>query len=410
MLKTRNKLFWVISSLVVIVFTLCRCISKNEVSNDFRGNNFAGSAKCASCHKGVHDTYSNTAHFKTSALATKATVLGSFDVEKNTYFYKPEVKVVMEQRDSSLYQVAYANNVEKQANRFDVVMGSGTKAQTYLYWMERKAYQLPVSYYLPANSWVNSPGYPAHQVRFDRNIPLGCFECHSSYIKLEGNEVLGDRYINNFDNNRIIYGIDCERCHGPAAQHVTFHQQNPKEKISKYMTAYTSMSRVQQVDMCAVCHSGLQETLKSTFDFRPGDTLTNNFFTNTAAVKVEDLDVHGNQKQLLAASQCYIQSSQLNCTSCHNVHENERGNKLLFSKQCLSCHNDASHTFCKLTNTGSVNLAANCIDCHMPSKPSKLIQLLSNGQQSPTPNLIRTHYISIYPEETKKTLSSLKSK
>lgn len=268
--------------------------------------------------------------------------------------------------------------------------------------MEGKAYQLPVWYSVPANSWVNSPGYPATQVRFDRNIPIGCFECHSSYIKLTGNEVLGDRYINNFDNNRIIYGLDCERCHGPAARHVTFHQENPKEKLSKFMTAYSTMSRVQQVDMCAVCHSGLQETLKSTFDFRPGDTLTNNFFTATPAVKVEDLDVHGNQKQLLASSECYTNSNQLNCTSCHNVHASERGNKELFSKRCMNCHSEASHNFCTLKSTGGINLAANCIDCHMPAKPSKVIQLLSNGQQSPTPNLIRTHYITIYPEETKK--------
>ena len=68
----------------------------------------------------------------------------------------------------------------------------------------------------------------------------------------------------------------------------------------------------------------------------------------------------------------------------------------------MNCHSEASHNFCTLKSTGGINLAANCIDCHMPAKPSKVIQLLSNGQQSPTPNLIRTHYITIYPEETKK--------
>lgn len=401
MKKHRHTLI-VISAIVIIVFTLCKCIYKNKPGDDLRGDKYAGSAKCGNCHKSIHDSYFATAHNKTSRPATKAVVAGSFDPNKNAYFYRPHIKVVMEQRDSGLFQVAYMNNLEKQASRFDIAIGSGRKAQTYLYWMGNNAYQLPISYFVPANGWVNSPGYPPHQVRFDRNIPIGCFECHSSYIKLELNEVVGDHYINSFDKNRIVYGIDCERCHGPAASHVTFHEEHPQEKKTTFITAFSSLSRNQKVDMCAVCHSGIQETLKSTFDFKPGDTLTNHFYKPAANVKVEDLDVHGNQKQLMSASECFIKSNTLNCTSCHNTHTDEKENMALFSKRCMNCHSTANHNFCTVKQTGNISITTNCIDCHMPAKPSKIIRLLSNGKSSPTPNLVRTHFISIYPEETLK--------
>ncbi len=407
-MKKHNHTLLVISAIVVIVFTLCKCIYKNKTGDDVRGDEYAGSATCGNCHKGIHDSYFTAAHNKTSAPATKAVVAGSFEANKNTYFYRPKVKVVMEQRDSSLFQVAYVNDVEKQANRFDIAIGSGRKAQTYLYWMDNNAYQLPVSYFVPANNWVNSPGYPAHQVRFDRNIPIGCFECHSSYIRLESNKVAGDHYINSFDKNRIVYGIDCERCHGAAAKHVTFHKENPQEKKATFMTTFSSLSRTQKVDMCAVCHSGIQETLKSTFNFKPGDTLTNNFYATSANVKVDDLDVHGNQKQLMSASECFMKSNTLNCTTCHNTHTTERDDMALFSKRCMSCHNELNHNFCTVKQTGNVSITTNCIDCHMPAKPSKVIRLLSNGEASPRANLVRTHYIAIYPEETLKFIAKMK--
>jgi hypothetical protein len=40
--------------------------------------------------------------------------------------------------------------------------------------------------------------------------------------------------------------------------------------------------------------------------------------------------------------------------------------------------------------------------------PSANITLLTNGKQSPTPDSIRTHLITIYKEETKKVLARLK--
>ena len=370
-------------------------MEKTATGTDPRGLAYAGSTKCGNCHKTIHDHFAKTAHSLTSAVASPATVKGNFSKD-NEYFYRPDVKVAMEARDSGLFEVAYQNNEAKRVSRFDIVIGSGRKAQTYLYWDNDNIFQLPVSWSVAANSWVNSPNYPPHQVRFDRNIPVGCFECHGSYIKVTGQEALRDRYMDDFDRNQLLYGIDCERCHGPAQQHVAFHEQHPQEKKASFMVSYATLSRQQRVDMCAVCHSGLHQTIQSTFNFHPGDTLNNHFFPPAAPVDITTVDVHGSQAQLLQASQCFLKSNNLTCTSCHDVHVTEKNNMAVFSQRCMSCHNTAAHSFCTVVAPAGTDIKSNCIDCHMPATPSKLITLLSNGRDSATPNQVRTHFISIY--------------
>ena len=108
----------------------------------------------------------------------------------------------------------------------DIALGSGRQGQTYLFWQDNVLFQLPVSYHSPSHSWSNSPGYPTDQILFNRSISARCLECHATYFKsgmsTDGNET--------FDRKQVMLGVDYERCHGPAARHVTFHQKNPTEK------------------------------------------------------------------------------------------------------------------------------------------------------------------------------------
>jgi hypothetical protein len=50
-----------------------------------------------------------------------------------------------------------------------VVVGSGEKGQTYLYWNEDQLFQSPVSYWTRPG-WVDSPGYRDGFANFDRPI------------------------------------------------------------------------------------------------------------------------------------------------------------------------------------------------------------------------------------------------
>ena len=121
---------------------------------------------------------------------------------------------------------------------------------------------------------------------------------------------------------------------------------------------------------------------------------------DTLTPNPDNIDVHGNQYGLLRSSKCFKMSQTMICTTCHNPHENERGNIALFSSRCIACHGDGHEKICKLTDSIGPSIAGNCIDCHMPLKASHSITELLSGDKSPTAALIRSHLIKIYPEAT----------
>ena len=297
---------------------------------------------------------------------------------------------------SGFYQVAYLDDVAKQSARFDIVMGSGRKGQSYLSWLDNIVFQLPVSYFVPAKSWINSPGYPPKFVLFNRNIPIGCFECHSSYIKRTGTQPSNNYLIDYFDKKQIIYGIDCERCHGPSLAHAEYQEENPGSAKSGFETNIKTLNRQAKLDMCAICHSGSNLTGSLPFNYTPGAKLSEYIHPDNSDLNTRDVDVHGKQYQLLSASKCFLKSQTLTCLSCHNPHEKETNNLLDFSKKCMSCHPDANHNSGTLGNTLQQKQLINCIDCHMPEKRSSAITMKSSEQKDSVSALVRTHYIAIY--------------
>lgn len=366
---------------------------------------FAGSASCASCHNEIYKNHIQTAHYMDSKPASKEFIKGSFARDKNKFVYNKWTKVVLEQKKDKFFQVALINDIELQRQSLDIVIGSGRKGQTYLWWDGNKLFQLPVSYYTPMNSWCNSPGFPTTYVRFNRPISAQCLECHSTYAK-EDNSA-GD--INTFNKAEMIYGIDCERCHGPAAEHVAFHQKKPDEKKARYIINTKNMDRQLRLDACAVCHSGFRNAIQPAFSFMPGDKLDDFSSVMYNTDSVATLDVHGNQYGLLTSSKCFKMNIQLDCSSCHNMHINEFNNTQLFSQRCINCHSETTHTACTVKPQNGLILGENCIDCHMPVLPSGKIQLDVANMDSLIPDPVRTHRIAIYPDKTNEFIRKLKA-
>jgi hypothetical protein len=365
-------------------------------------NRFAGSAKCASCHAEIYKEHIQTAHYLDSRPATKQFIKGSFADGKNKFIYNKWMQVRLEEKEGRFFQTAYINGMESQAAPFDVVIGSGRKGQSYLYWDGPMLYQLPVSYFTLQDNWCNSPGFPNNFIRYDRIIPGQCLECHSTYAR-----ILEDKdNISTFDSSQMIFGIDCERCHGPAADHVEFHQQHPGETAATHMLKIKMLGRQQRLDACAICHSGFRKQVKAPFSFQTGDKLDEHSIAGFKTETTATLDVHGNQYGLLTASRCFTQS-QMDCSSCHNVHNNEVNKPALFSSRCITCHRQPDHASLQLSASREELLKNNCIDCHMPMLPSRSITLnVANGDKQ-IPDTVRTHHIGIYPEKSKDYLSRL---
>lgn len=377
----------------VALFT--KCIDKghppgNGIKN-LKGQEYAGTASCRNCHREIYDSFKTTLHHLESAPASEENIKGSFLNSKNILYLDSNHWVVMKKQAGSLYQVAYANGKEKRAEKFDIVIGTGKHGQTYLYRKNNQLYQLPLSYSANTHYWANSPGYPKDQILFDRFIESRCLECHTTFAKEQ--PILG------FTPDAMIFGIQCERCHGPAKDHVDFQSAHPEEKRGKSIVNPASLPPAVAMDICAVCHSGTMQEKTEAFSFMPGDTLTNHFYKNPRVEDSAGLDVHANQYGLLTASKCYRLSGTMNCSSCHNPHVKEKGNLTAYAQKCMTCHNPDDHNFCTLQPQPGFSMEANCVNCHMPVMES------NNIIMSSSPELVRTHRIGIYPEATKKWLS-----
>lgn len=406
----KQKWIWVMGILAATVVLFQFCVQdKTPIAQDPRGIAYAGSEACVSCHASIAASYAQTAHHNTTSIANSFNIKGSFHPDSNQFVYREDLKVVMEQNQNKFYQTAYEKGIQKASFPFDLVIGSGRKAQTFLYWQGTNAYQLPVSYSLVGKCWVNSPNYPSDHVRFDRVIPIGCFECHSSFVERTGMRNEKGYRIDEMDKNTVIYGIDCERCHGPAAAHVAYQKENPTEKKAKYIHSFASINNVQKIESCATCHSGLREPIRSPFLFRPGHALKDFYQPDTVKQQPEKLDVHGNQYQLMLASDCFKGAIEtISCSSCHNPHQTERNNLQIFSTRCMNCHQQNTPQFCSFEKTVGPTIVNNCIDCHMPAKPSELIKLGTQNNSKQISNLVRSHLIAKYPEASQQFLQSIK--
>lgn len=389
------------------VFFLWRCTSDTAAATDVRGRRYAGSAACTKCHANTMHSYTHTAHFKTSARQVDSLLQGL--AASTDSFAFPSETVYVGKKGDGFFQTAVQRGKAVKSARFDVAFGAGSHAYSFAYWKENELFQLPLSYFRSVPGWANSPGFPAARANFDRAIITRCFECHASYAEKEFVQAGSLSVKEKFHPASIIYGIDCERCHGAAAEHVQFHTAHPQAKEATYLTRWASLSRQQKLDACAVCHSGNDlETQRSTFGFEPGDTLAN-FYLPAFASSASPLDVHGKQLQLMMASACYKKSTTLECSSCHNAHEAERDKIALFSQRCITCHQSGSDHFCKTTTLAVDVLEKDCVNCHMPLRASKTISFQKAGAAQTTPYFLRTHTVAVYPDETAKVLAAMKA-
>ena len=379
----------------ILFFFRCNMGSRNTaqlepIAKTYHGVAFAGSKACIACHEDIYNQHVKTPHYNTSRWVTKTNVLGDF-TNNNTLKLNDSIIYKMTAEDS-LYQSGFINGTLIRKEPFEIIVGSGNKGLTYLYWDKSRLYQLPVSSLTDGDRWINSPGYANDRIHFDRAVIPNCLECHTTFAK---NRLPTDFKSNSYVKNEMILGVDCESCHGPSLQHVNTHIKNPDLKDAKHIKDITSLTQQQQLDACARCHSGLRNPLKMPFTFKTGDKLSSFRMPNHRPIDSTTIDVHGNQYGLLTASACFKKSEALNCTTCHNAHENQRDNLRAFSEKCITCHQDINTHKVALTEA----MKSNCIDCHMPALNSSAIAFKGsdvNNMIRTDSVQVRTHKIGVY--------------
>lgn len=353
------------------------------------GTIYIGMERCTSCHLEIVNAHKETAHWLTSSPLSPTAVAQFLSSDSNSFDLKDQTRISFFARSDSLFQDAYRPPYATPffTKSLDIKIGSGTKiGNSFLSWEESSLFQLQGSFYKPTMNWINSPGYPSFFQPLRPIFPR-CLECHTTFSQSENWE--SPIPTNRYNKDNIVFGIDCQRCHGEVVDHVTHHRNNPMDSIGRNIISYADFNQQQRIDMCALCHSGVgTQVNQPAFSFTPGDTLQDFLLSQTT----EEPDVHSNQVALLTRSPCFINSKAMDCMSCHDPHSNEKNNRTHFNSRCVECHPTQQHKTVPYEN------AWDCIACHMPERDSKLmkIQITPDSIQAVK---VRTHRIGIYLEE-----------
>lgn len=352
---------------------------------------YLGDEACKSCHQNKADTYRQTAHSQTSSLPSRGSVHGNFNLGSNIFrTANQNLYFKMEANENVFFQTAFLKTspteVLTRREQIGVVIGSGRKGQTYLFWDDDALYQLPVSYWTETGGWVNSPGYVDGTANFDRPIASRCLECHASSFESRGPPE------NAYKKTSLALGISCEKCHGPGGEHVARYRSEspPHTPSASAIVNPARLLRERQIDLCALCHAGIGNSITPPLSFVPGDILDQHLVFPKVNPG-DHIDVHTGQVQLLERSRCFQSSPTMSCTTCHDVHSPQR-ELASFAANCLTCH--------KVENCGAFSKLGHaidhqCVECHMPLEETAQIIAAVNGT-SLQPK-VRNHQIAIYP-------------
>jgi len=206
------------------------------------------------------------------------------------------------------------------------------------------------------------------KVNFDRLIPPRCLECHATSFKIEGTppEI---RYSRDYE-----LGISCQKCHGDGSRHVnTTSAIRVKLRGSmSQSSAVFERAKARQLRVVPFRHA---RTEAASFSYKPGERLEDFLMPETSP----NPDVHGNQVGLLELSKCFRSSPAMSCSTCHNVHQQERDLTQL-ARRCLQCHQVNQ---CKQAGKAGVHLMEQCLDCHMPNQDSRLLRIETATTRNP---------------------------
>jgi hypothetical protein len=356
------------------------------------GAALVGDEACSACHQEKVHSFHQTAHSKTSSLPSAETIRGKFSAGPNRMTTaNPNLVFVMEADAKGFFQTAHmktsATEELSRSERIDVVVGSGRKGQTYLFWDGDQLFQLPVSYWTDMDGWVNSPGYIDGNADFERPIVPRCLECHSS--SFENRPPPENRY----NVASLVLGVSCERCHGPGSEHVArFSSASPPKTPADFAIVNPArLTRARQLAVCALCHNGAGDSLAAPLSYVAGDDLSQ-FIAFSRWDPKARVDVHARQVPLLEASRCFRSSKTMTCVTCHDVHTTQR-TTATFASRCMTCHQiENCRMFPKMGHT----IDTRCIDCHMPlQETGKIVSRVDGTTIRP---MVRNHRIAIYPD------------
>ena len=348
---------------------------------DSKPAEYADPAVCAECHTQIAQTYAKTGmarSFRSPGNSSRP------ELEGAAYYHAASREDFASLSREGAYYIRRTNRGPRDEptnafeERIDYVIGSGECAVSYLHrTRDNQLVEFPITWYPQGGRWGMSPGYdrPEHP-GFSRAISYRCMFCHNAYPEVASGP-------GNWDGATVFpaklpQGIDCQRCHGPAAAHVAAALQGkPLSEIRAGIVNPARLTPERQMEVCMQCHlettsailpGAIMRLGREVFSYRPGEPLADYmlYFDHAPGTAHDDKFEFVSSAYRLRKSACFNASEgRLPCTTCHDPHrELSREEELeKTDRACAGCHETA---IAALRARGRHPAAADCASCHMP--------------------------------------------
>ena len=389
---------------------------------------YVSSESCRACHPDEYASWHRSYHRTMTQLASADSIKAPF--EGNTLSAGP-VRYTLN-RDGDRF---WATRQEGgQSTDQEIVMVTGSHHMQF-YWYEigpdRRLGRFPYVYLIDSEQFTPADATfirPAHAHTSDDPTPwnMNCIQCHTTHpqprLLLEGKELRSDK-VRGLDSHVAEFGISCEACHGPGAEHIAANR-NParryslhgKDKGDPTMVHPERLTPSRSSQICGQCHSfnvprnteAFRKFVTDMRSFRPGDDLeadpervTVRIASQEPAVQEEiardpgymrsrfwpngSNRVVGREYNGLLDSPCVThgdESRMMSCLSCHQMHhrgpaaerdtwaDDQLKAGMRGDAACTQCHDmPADHSHHAPDSPGN-----RCMNCHMPHSTYGLLK------------------------------------
>ncbi len=367
---------------------LCACILKFGIHRPTIGppakqasssNAYVDPTTCAACHRAIAESFGHTGMGRSVSLPGATTMPADLSLKNAVYDKASGDYYKVFHRGDKYYQRRHQIGYDgKESNvveeRIDYVIGSGNEARSFLHrTAEGMLIELPVTWYSEKNGyWDMTPGYEVANKDIHGEISKGCIFCHDAYppalsAALEESQ-------EPIFSERLPMGIDCQRCHGPGAEHEQAAKSKPLDFafIRSKIVNPATLGRDRQLEVCMECHlstSGSQDKNisvrfnRSIFSYQPGQPLGDyKLYFDVAGKQNESGFEIADVAYRLRMSRCFKQS-QMTCLTCHDPHQesHSKETEAKYVKVCEGCHRATVHK-------AALPTTETCVSCHMPKR------------------------------------------
>jgi hypothetical protein len=363
--------------LVVAALAACRRETPQTATALPSRDVYAGSQRCAECHKKNHQRWDQDWHARALSPAREQYVVGRFG---DTHYHGASSEAVMSRRGEEYFMSTAPADGTPRDYRVDWLIGGKRMQDAVTTFPDGRWQVLPVYYHVTGKGeWVDynekkqgtvTPDHPFFWTNFRRTANHECLDCHAT-----GVDVRYDRAAHRWTTKLADPGAACESCHGPGARHSA-------TKAAADILRADDLDPDRQLALCGNCH-GPREPIYPFLDaahrFRPGDAYEDKL---QPLVITDGLERSGEffadgrpssssfEYQALLQSRCYL-DGQATCLTCHTAPHQKHGRDELKPPRaalpladagCHQCHAAVFTAGEKHTH----HKAASCVSCHMP--------------------------------------------